>query len=55
LVVWDTETGRLLRSWRGDALALSFHPTQPRLAILEANGGQTRLGLWDFPMEAVDE
>ncbi|HYH67927.1 MAG TPA: RNA polymerase sigma factor [Urbifossiella sp.] len=55
LAVWDTETGRLVRSWRGDALALSFHPTQPRLAILEANSGQTRLGLWDFPWEIVGE
>jgi len=55
LAVWDTETGRLVRSWRGDALALSFHPTQPRLAILEANSGQTRLGLWDFLTEVVEE
>lgn len=55
LTVWDTDTGKVVKTWRGEALALSFHPTQPRLAILEANSGQTRLGLWDFPLEAVEE
>jgi hypothetical protein len=28
--------------------AVAFHPTRPVLAVLEPNGAQTRLGLWDF-------
>ena len=30
---------------------LSFHPSRPVLAVLEPNGAQTRLGLWDFTAE----
>jgi RNA polymerase sigma factor (sigma-70 family) len=48
LGVWDTTTGRLVRSWPGRVTALAFHPTRPVLAVLEPNGAQTRLGLWDF-------
>ncbi|MFO0796784.1 MAG: RNA polymerase sigma factor [Gemmataceae bacterium] len=55
LVVWDTETGRAVRTWRGDVLAMSFHPTRPRLAILEANGTHTRLGMWEFLWEFPEE
>jgi hypothetical protein len=52
LTVWDTATGKVARSWQGGRpLALVFHPTRPTLAILESNGTETRLGLWEFPPE----
>ena len=51
LGVWDTTTGRLIRSWNGHVTALAFHPTRPVLAVVEPNGAQTRLGLWDFTAE----
>ncbi|MBN9519896.1 sigma-70 family RNA polymerase sigma factor [bacterium] len=51
LGVWDTTTGRLVRSWPGRVTAVAFHPTRPVLAVLEPNGAQTRLGLWDFSAE----
>lgn len=47
LTVWDTQTGKPLKSWNGSATA-AFHPVRPVLAILEPNGDETRLGLWDF-------
>jgi RNA polymerase sigma factor (sigma-70 family) len=51
LAVWDTTTGKLVRSWPGRVTAVAFHPTRPVLAVLEPNGAQTRLGLWDFSAE----
>ncbi|MFO0797211.1 MAG: sigma-70 family RNA polymerase sigma factor [Gemmataceae bacterium] len=51
LGVWDVTTGKLLRSWPGRVTAMAFHPTRPVLAVLEPNGAQTRLGLWDFAAE----
>ncbi|HEX4609906.1 MAG TPA: sigma-70 family RNA polymerase sigma factor [Urbifossiella sp.] len=51
LGVWDTTTGKLVRSWPGRVTAVAFHPTRPVLAVLEPNGAQTRLGLWDFSAE----
>ena len=50
LTVWDTTTGRVVRTWYGrtSEVALAFHPTRPVLAVLEPNGDRTRLGLWDF-------
>lgn len=55
LTVWDTTTGKVIRTWSGGSpLALAFHPTRPLLAVLEANGSETRLGLWDFSNEMPD-
>jgi hypothetical protein len=51
LEVWDATTGKLVRSWSGRVTALAFHPNRPVLAVLEPNGAQTRLGLWDFSAE----
>jgi hypothetical protein len=48
--VWDTRTGKLVQRWDGAAI-VAFHPKRPVLAILERNGDQTRLGLWDFTQE----
>jgi hypothetical protein len=48
--VWDTETGKQLKNWDATAL-VSFNPVRPVLAILESNGDETRLGLWDFSAE----
>ncbi|MBM3981061.1 MAG: hypothetical protein FJ304_12390 [Planctomycetes bacterium] len=48
LSVWDTRTGKLLKSWPSSP-RVAFHPTKPILAILEPNGTEnTRVGFWDF-------
>jgi hypothetical protein len=46
ITVWEARTGRLVKSWPGTATA-AFHPSRPVPAVLEWNGEQTRLGLWD--------
>ena len=52
LNVWDTRTGKLVKSWPANFPVVAFHPTKPILAVLERNGqNQTRLGLWDFAAE----
>jgi WD40 repeat protein len=55
LAVWDTATGRVLKSWPvpvNNTPALAFHPSRPLLVIAEPNGdGETRLGFWDFAAE----
>lgn len=52
LNVWDTRTGKLVKSWPANFPVVAFHPTKPILAVLEHNGqNQTRLGLWDFAAE----
>lgn len=49
LSVWDTSTGKLVKTWNREPRTVAFHPTRPVLAVLENNGeGDTRLGLWDF-------
>jgi RNA polymerase sigma factor (sigma-70 family) len=48
LTVWDTATGKVVRSWQGNVSALAFHPTRPVLAVLEPHESGTRLGFWDF-------
>jgi RNA polymerase sigma factor (sigma-70 family) len=51
LTVWDTQTGKVLKSWDRSPL-VAFNPVRPVLAILEPNGeNTTRLGLWDFSAE----
>ncbi|QJX00771.1 sigma-70 family RNA polymerase sigma factor [Frigoriglobus tundricola] len=51
LAVWDTRTGKVLKTWSGSPL-VSFCPTQPLLAILERNGeSEIRVGFWDFAAE----
>jgi hypothetical protein len=52
LTVWDTRTGKVVRTWQGEASGLAFHPTRSTLAILEAHGTGSRLGLWQFPRES---
>jgi hypothetical protein len=51
LAVWDTRTGKALKTWNRPARVL-FHPTQPMIAILEQNVDNTRIGLWNFSAEA---
>jgi hypothetical protein len=54
LTVWDTQTGKVLKSWdRRGKTEVAFNPVRPLLAILEPNGEETRLGLWDFAAEAA--
>ena len=45
--IWEVSTGKQLRGWDVSA-SIAVHPTRPVVAILEPNGGQIRLGLWDF-------
>jgi RNA polymerase sigma factor (sigma-70 family) len=51
LEVWDTRKGEVVKSWAARNPAVAFHPTRPVLAVSEANGDKTRLGLWDFSAE----
>lgn len=47
LIVWDTTTGRVLKSWDRVAPA-AVSPSKPVLAMLQPHGVETRLTLWDF-------
>ncbi|VTR94564.1 sigma-70 family rna polymerase sigma factor : RNA polymerase sigma factor, sigma-70 family OS=Singulisphaera acidiphila (strain ATCC BAA-1392 / DSM 18658 / VKM B-2454 / MOB10) GN=Sinac_0185 PE=4 SV=1: Sigma70_r2: Sigma70_r4_2: PD40 [Gemmata massiliana] len=52
LTIWDTSTGRRLKSWKSETAVFAFHPTRPLLVVAEPNGeGETRLGFWDFSAE----
>jgi WD40 repeat protein len=51
LAVWDTQTGKVVKSWDGDPI-VAFSSTRPVLAMLEANSEETRIGFWDFSAEA---
>ncbi|HEV3436170.1 MAG TPA: hypothetical protein VG122_02355, partial [Gemmata sp.] len=51
LTVWDTETGKVLTTWERRVPYLAFNPVRPLLAVLEPNGEDMRLGLWDFSAE----
>ncbi len=53
LTVWDTRTGKVLKTWKGgNGARVAFNPVRPVLAILEPNGeGKSRLGFWDFAAE----
>ncbi len=53
LTVWDTQTGKVLKSWKSSSgVRWAFCPTNPLLAVLEENGvGNTRVGFWDFAAE----
>jgi RNA polymerase sigma factor (sigma-70 family) len=57
LAVWDTRTGKALKTWRPNlqypaAPRVAFNPARPLLAVLEPNGQEkTRLGFWDFSAE----
>ncbi len=51
LTVWDTETGKVLTTWERRVPFLAFNPVRPLLAVLEPNGEDMRLGLWDFSAE----
>jgi RNA polymerase sigma factor (sigma-70 family) len=51
LTVWDTQTGKVLKSW-GQGSRVAFNPARPLLAIIEPNGQEkTRVGFWDFSAE----
>ncbi|HEV3436171.1 MAG TPA: RNA polymerase sigma factor [Gemmata sp.] len=54
LTVWDTDTGKVLKTWDISA-KIAFNPVRPVLAILEPNGDNTRLGLWDFSAEVAEK
>jgi hypothetical protein len=43
-----------LKSWHKRP-NYAFSPARPVLAILEANGEETRVGLWDFSAELADK
>jgi hypothetical protein len=50
LTVWDTRTGKVVKSWNRSP-QVAFCPTRPVLAMMEANGDNTRIGFWDFSAE----
>ena len=54
LKVWDTQTGKVLKSWNHDPLA-AFNPARPLLAVLEPNGDDIRVGFWDFSAEMAEK
>lgn len=52
VTVWDTQTGKALKTWRSNGAWVAFNPARPLLAVLERNGDhQTRVGFWDFAAE----
>ncbi|AMV27048.1 ECF RNA polymerase sigma factor SigE [Gemmata sp. SH-PL17] len=52
LAIWDTSTGRKLKTWKMATAVFAFHPTRPLLVVAEPNGeSETRLGFWDFSAE----
>ncbi|MDY3555810.1 hypothetical protein R5W24_004956 [Gemmata sp. JC717] len=52
LTVWDTQTGKALKTWNENGAIVALCPTKPLLAVLEPNGvSETRLGFWDFSAE----
>lgn len=53
LVVWDTETGKVLKAWpAGGSVRVAFNPVRPLLAVAEQNGEKNvRVGFWDFAAE----
>lgn len=53
LTVWDTQTGKVLKTWKSPHLWVAFNPARPLLAVLEPNGANnTRVGFWDFAADA---
>jgi hypothetical protein len=52
LTVWDTQTGKALKTWRSGVAYPAFNPVRPLLAVLEPNGdSQMRVGFWDVAAE----
>ena len=52
VTVWDTQTGKSLKTWRSERAQVAFNPARPLLTVLERNGEhQTRVGVWDFAAE----
>jgi hypothetical protein len=54
LTVWDTETGKVLKTWNFN-VQVAFNPVRPLLVVLEPNGEVTRVGLWDFSAEVAEK
>lgn len=54
LVVWNTDTGKVLKSWGySGSVVLAFSPTPPLLVVAERNGENlVRVGFWDFAADA---
>lgn len=55
LIVWDAQTGKIVKTWEPFDVIAAFHPLKPTLAILEANGSGTRIGFWDFSAESGEK
>jgi RNA polymerase sigma factor (sigma-70 family) len=58
LTVWDTQTGKILKSWEtwDESQQVAFNPVRPLLAVFEKRGDdRTRLGLWDFSAEFTEK
>jgi RNA polymerase sigma factor (sigma-70 family) len=55
LTVWDTKTGKPLKTWNQQVPIVALNPVRPLLAIVEHNGEATRIGFWDFSAEMGDK
>jgi WD40 repeat protein len=55
ITIWDTQTGKVLKSWENWHPYVAFNPVCPLLAVVEPNGMQTRIGFWDFSADAADK
>lgn len=57
MTVWDTQTGKIVKSWEGvQELRVAFNPVRPLLAAVEPKGRQyVRFGLWDFSAEMAEK
>lgn len=54
VTVWDTQTGKALKTWRNSGAWVAFNPARPLLATLERNGDAgVRVGFWDFAAEVA--
>jgi RNA polymerase sigma factor (sigma-70 family) len=55
ITVWDTETGKVIKTWPNRSQYVAFNPVRPVLAMLEPNGESTRVGFWDFRAEIPEK
>jgi WD40 repeat protein len=58
LIVWDTQTGKVLKTWNlsKQHVDITFNPVRPVLAVMEPNrNGHTRIGFWNFAAEIDDK
>ncbi len=55
LILWDVQTGKIVRTWEPFDVKAVFHPRNGQLAITETNGLGTRIGFWEFIEEWIEK